>query len=365
MIRVAFDHRIFSQQLHGGVSRYFASMMQHLPEQRIAPVVIAPLHINDYLQSVPRDMVIGRRISDSRLNKRVATLAGDLLYWPLTKAQKPNIVHETYYSGRRRAPSSAALVITVHDMIHELFPEEFADNSTSVMKAAAIRRADWIVCVSESTRRDLMSFFPEAETRSSVIHLGFDQVEQTALEPNSQAQDVRPYILFVGQRAGYKNFAGLLRAFAASQRLRHEIAIICAGGGAFTSAERQMIADADLGCQISQATVSSRELQKLYRRASLLAWPSKYEGFGIPPLEAMAADCPVVAMRSSSVPEVCGNAAAYALVDDPGSLTRALEEVAFSTDTADFLRSAGRENIKRFSWAATAAGTAACYAGLV
>jgi glycosyltransferase involved in cell wall biosynthesis len=128
---------------------------------------------------------------------------------------------------------------------------------------------------------------------------------------------------------GYKNFEGLLAAFAASPRLSDAFDIVAVGGGAFTPEERASIEAKRLDGKFHQRNASDAELWRFYRQAALFAFPSLYEGFGIPPLEAMAANCPVVTMNVSSMPEVCGDAAEYALPGDQASLTVAMENVLF------------------------------------
>jgi glycosyltransferase involved in cell wall biosynthesis len=149
---------------------------------------------------------------------------------------------------------------------------------------------------------------------------------------------------------GYKNFEGLLAAYASSDRLKAELDLVCVGGGAFSADEQGRIADAGLAAKVFQYDANDTALQAFYRGAQLFVYPSLYEGFGIPPLEAMAADCPTVCMHVSSMPEVCGEAVEYAYPDQPESLRAAVERVALSDERANELRAAGRERLKLFSW---------------
>lgn len=361
-MKIAFDAQIFAAQHHGGVSRAHARLATALATAGHDARIIAPFHINAYLADAPHS---GTALADTRWNRRLARI-GNMVAEPLAMARlAPDIVQETYY---RAAPPSARpfgkrprSVVMVYDMIHERFPDSFpAGDPTVARKAAAIARADHLLCISESTRRDLIAHHPGAATRSSVCLLGFDPPG-----PGTGFTSERPFLLFVGQRGGYKNFAGLLAAYAASPALRADFDLLAVGGGSFTPDESAEIARHGLTSQVRQRAADDRALQACYAAATVFIYPSLYEGFGIPPLEAMAAGTPVVAMNASSVPEVCGPAAAYAQPDDPGSLQSAIESVALSPATASALVTAGHARLQLFSWDRSAATAAAAYKALL
>ncbi|MFZ5560839.1 MAG: glycosyltransferase family 4 protein [Pseudomonadota bacterium] len=228
------------------------------------------------------------------------------------RAWRPGVIHETYYSDRSSAPKGCPVVITVHDMIPELFASEFSwKDSTSRLKRIAVERAEHIICVSQSTRRDLIELFSVPESKISVVYHGFDRFESGVGEGVSEGLK-RPYLLYVGYRNGYKNFLGLLQAVSGSSRLKHDFNIIAFGGGAFTSDENALISR--LGFrrgQVRQVSGGDAVLGTLYENARAFVYPSVYEGFGLPPLEAMAHSCPVVSSRTSSMPEVGGEAGIF------------------------------------------------------
>lgn len=362
-VRVAFDHRTFSIQAHGGISRYFVGMVPYLLEFGIAPRIFAPIHINAYLPSLPGDLVFGAKVPEFRGRRRLSrTLNGPLSRLAM-RGFRPQIVHETYFGRENEAPRGVPLVLTVYDMIHELFADVMSDPATIRSKAAAIARADMILCISESTRRDLIRFFPEVAPRTRVTYLGFDSDFAAGGALPMQAQ--RPYLLHVGVRRAYKNFAALLEAYAASARLRAEFDLVCVGGGPFDSDERDAIAHWRLEGKVRQHDADDADLRRWYAGAAIFVYPSVYEGFGIPPLEAMASGVPVIGVNVSSVPEVCGDAAQLAPDGSPDALMAAIEAVAFDTARAAQLRNAGLEQIGRFSWRKAAQDTAACYQELV
>jgi glycosyltransferase involved in cell wall biosynthesis len=362
-LRVAFDHRIFAFQKYGGISRYIVRVAENLPEFGVQPKIVSPLHVNEYLRDMPRGFVWGRHIAATDKNIRRAFVTSEVLHRPLALAFGADIVHETYHHPRHVAPKRAKIVITIYDMIHEFYPVGEASDGVTRNIAAAVKRADKIICISESTRRDLLKFHPEAADRTEVIWFGFDQ---NSLPASAASPHPRPYLLYVGMRwRGYKNFHGLVSAMGSSQALREGFDLVCAGGGAFSAEELQLIESAGLAGKVFQQDVDDEVLHALYRHAQVFVYPSLYEGFGIPPLEAMAADCPVVAMDISSVPEVCGPAAEYCYPDQPESLRTAIERVAFSPERAEALRAAGRERLKLFSWRECARQHAELYESLM
>lgn len=350
-------------QQYGGVSRYFAHLASELgTDGDLSVRIVAPLHVNAYAAQLGRSLVWGQRVAARSPMMRLAGIVDRTLRRPLAAMFAPDIVHESYYAARRSAPRKARIVLTVYDMIHEKFAAEFpAGDRTADRKRAAIARADHICCISESTRRDLVALHPAAATKASVTLLGFDP--PAAAVPSTSGRG-RPYLLFVGQRRGYKNFAGLLDAYAMSAALRSDFDLVAVGGGAFKPDEQRAIDRHRLGRHVRQHAAGDAALQRWYREAAVFVYPSLYEGFGIPPLEAMAAGTPVVALDVSSVPEVCGDAAAYAAAGDPDSLRIAIERVALDPAVAARLIAAGRRRLPHFSWRKCAAETAAVYRSL-
>jgi len=361
--RVAFDHRIFAYQRYGGVTCYFTRLVEHLPEFGVPSKIISPLYVTQYLRDLPRGSVWGRHIGASAKATRRAFVLGEVLHRPLALAYGANIVHETYHHPRHVAPKRARIVITIYDMIHEVYPMGEASQAVSRDIGIGVKRADKIICISESTRRDLLKVHPEIADKTEVIWLG---VDRQTFEDAGASPHPRPYLLYVGMRwRGYKNFEGLVAALGSSPALRDGFDLVCAGGGPFNPNELELIEAAGLTGRVCQQDIDDQSLQALFRHAQAFIYPSLYEGFGIPPLEAMAADCPVVCMNISSMPEVCGEAAEYAEPEQPETLRTAIERVAFSPERAQTLRAAGRERLKHFSWRECARQHSALYKGLV
>ena len=365
MKTVVYDHQIFALQQYGGISRYFCELATRIHRDgRYSVKVVAPLHYNDYLAqcAVP---VIGRHVPMRvRRTGRLYRAASGLLSLLPALGPRPAIVHRTYY-GHTFAPPGVRTVVTVYDMIHELFPQSFPPSDrTSQQKRKAVLDADLVICISSSTAEDLTRLFGVSADKIRVTHLGFsDTFSQQVVAPRSAVG--RPYLLYVGHRPGYKNFDGLLRAYATSRLLREDVDILAFGGSTLSAGERDLIRQLDLReDSVRRVAGTDQELAAAYVGALAFVYPSKYEGFGIPPLEAMAMQCPVACSNSSSIPEVVGEAAELFDPNDSEDIARAIELVCFDDDKRQELVVAGRNRLRLFSWDRCADQTARIYTEL-
>lgn len=369
MMRIAFDYQVFLFQEYGGISRYYSRLASALNSLDGAEArIFAPLHINAYLAELPTGMVNGRDVRHWRKSKKLFRAIDATSSRLLMRVYKPNVVHETYYSSTSVAAKGVPVVVTVHDMIHERFPEMFPrKDQTSELKRAAIEKADHVICVSENTRKDLLEYFGTSREKVSVVHHGFEEFRHGAVAGDRLIPITeKPYFLYIGQRSGYKNFARFIRAFATSRELRQGYGVVCFGGGAFRPEEWNTFHELGLEeAQTVQVAGDDSALAHCYKYAFALVYPSLYEGFGIPPLEAMSLDCPVISSCSSSIPEVAGPAAEYFDPSSIDSIREGLERVAmFSVRRKELVRM-GRERYKQFAWQRCAQETLAIYAGLV
>ncbi|WP_072761975.1 glycosyltransferase family 1 protein [Rhodanobacter sp. OK091] len=361
-MRITYDYQIFSKQRYGGISRYFHEIASIIPSIDGDYVeIFAPLYVNEYIGSSKATAVNGTKFSPNKFTK-LAVKFVNVSVTCLRNRTKRNtdIFHETYYSMLDCAPRSAKRVITVYDMIHERFPDLFSRyDVTHRAKRSALQRADHIICISENTRHDLIEATNIPIEKTSVVHLGYSLITNPRSSPSLVPE--APYLLYVGARGGYKNFEGLLEAYSRSN-LHAEFSLVCFGGGSVTSRESSLIHS--LGIKPGKVVFLSgcdSLLSSLYVSASAFVYPSKYEGFGIPPLEAMSFGCPVVCSNTSSMPEVVGDAAELFDPHDPEGLREALEQVLSSPDRLRQLAALGHERIKLFSWEKCARETLDAY----
>jgi len=280
-------------------------------------------------------------------------------------AFSPDIIHETHYSKKPRCKTKSKRVLTVYDMIQERLPEFFSTSEpTSNNKMVAASRADHIIFISKATQSDFLEMSDYPVERTSVIHLGFELQEMLSTPTEALIKEQltsAPYILYVGKRSGYKNFSALAAAVAQSQVLR-DFQLVCFGGGGFTTDELSVLSRVGLGgSRAMQIQGSDALLAKFYRGAACFVYPSLYEGFGIPPLEAMACDCPVACSNTSSIPEVVGDAGLYFDPTSTDDIRIAIEKIVSSPSVTEQLIERGRNRLKMFSWDRCASETFALY----
>jgi glycosyltransferase involved in cell wall biosynthesis len=360
-MRIAYDYHAFLRR-HGGVSRYFVELVRHLSGQPgVRATVIAPLYVNRYLL-VPdvRKRVRGWFLPfEFRGSARLAGTLSSALQPFFAPWSRFDVLHETYYSLRARGRGRVR-VLTVYDMIHELFPQDFADSAqVAARKRAAVKRADHVICISETTRQDAIRILGIAPEQTSVTHLACSPDDQATGTRGSS--NVPPCILYVGPRGGYKNFAGLLEAFAASREINRRLDLVAFGGGAFSDDEHRAIRRFGLEARVRQVRGDDEILNAHYEAAVAFVYPSRYEGFGIPPLEAMARGCPVACSDAGSIREVVGDAGAYFNPDDSGQLRSILERIVADREYADQLRVRGHACVAKYSWAKCASQTLDIY----
>lgn len=321
MLSVFFDHQIFTLQKFGGISRYFVDLATGLRDLRCAtPKIVSGYHFNHYLSLSPRAIRIPSLFlpySSHRIVNRCLNPAHNAYISAICKLTNPHIVHHTYYLRPCKQPSGTPSVITVYDMINEKFPQYFPNNHITLeSKRQAIYSSDHIICISKTTLNDLLEIYPSVENKASCVYIDVPKPKVATLNPVPHG--LRPYILYVGHRKGYKNFDILLRSFLASKELHENYDLLAFGGPPLTPAESAQILSSGVNPNsILQLSGPDTQLYELLSSAQCLVYPSLYEGFGIPPIEAMHLGCPVVASYSSCLPEVLSNAALYF---DPSSI---------------------------------------------
>lgn len=364
-MNILFDHLIFSWQRYGGISRYLSELAAGLARRDDCTVaIVAAFHTNEYLRHADQSYVWGPYFNPQIPGAGQIRRLCQKMLLPIQYALNANadIVHETYYSV---APIGRGQfrVLTVHDMIHELFTDQFR-NGASVIEAkrACVSRADHVICVSESTRQDLIRLLDVDPHKTSVVYHGHTLARSASETSDAISGIKRPYLLYVGARApGYKNFMTFCKAVASSPVLKKEFDIIAFGGGDFLDTERTVLQKLGLREQTHSVSGDDDLLGAYYRCAALLVYPSLYEGFGIPPLEAMSLDCPVVCSNTSSIPEVVGEAGVYFDPCSVDSMREAIERVTNSTELRTELVHKGRERLKMFSWERCVNETAEIY----
>lgn len=268
-------------------------------------------------------------------------------------------------------------VLTVHDLSFMRYPECFSTALLTYLTEAvprSVRRAEFILADSESTRRDLLELLRVPGERLRVIYPGVEarftaEVGEERIIATLRRYGVRrPYILALGTLQPRKNFVRLIRAFDLLRR-RHRVPhVLVIGGGKgwlyepiYETIEELTLHEAVL----LPGFVADDDLPALYRAADLFVFPSLYEGFGLPVLEAMGCGTPVVASNASSLPEVAGDAALLVPPEDVEALAEAMWRLLSDDALRNELRNRGFKQVSRFTWERAAENLLAIYAQIV
>lgn len=365
-MKILYDHQIFSSQIYGGISRYFCELMSYYSVQGEPDFELALRYSNNrylldsgFARSKPffKDKkFIGKTTLLDHYNVQKSCeclLMGDY-----------DVFHPTYYNPYfLKQVGSKPYVMTVYDMVHELYPEMYPTNDkTREWKRRSLKYASKIIAISENTRQDVVRFYGLNEKKVDVIHLASSL---RAIDTTKSLQFPGKYLLFVGQRLRYKNFPFFIRAVAPLMQQDSDLTIVCAGGGGFSPEESALFDSLGVAGRVSQLSVPDETLAALYGNARAFVFPSLYEGFGIPVLEAFACGCPVVLAESSCFPEVAGDAALYFDPRDEGALRSVLERIVKDESLRRDLRSRGFIRGEEFSWDKTASKTKTVYESLL
>ena len=363
-IGVIYDYQIFGRQRYGGISRYFCELVKSISsDQNFNVKILAGAYINEYLPNIPSNLLVGVKIPKIPKTGKLIEQANIAFSKCWCQNYPVEIIHETFFTSQSVASNHTRKVLTIYDMIYDKF---YPGSEINRLKEIAIHRADHIICISESTKKDLLSLISVDPSKVSVIYLGYSSDHDLESEQFSRNPIDAPYILYVGDRDGYKNFWGLLQAYANSKQLKKNFKLVCFGSlplstGEMSRASKMGVPENNLLHFLGNDTL----LKQFYQGASAFVYPSMYEGFGIPPLEAMSSSCPVICSNTSSIPEVVGNAAEFFDPADIDSIVGALERVLFSSDYASNLTKLGLTRIQNFSWQTCAEQTSLIYSSLV
>lgn len=349
-MKVYYDFQILFLQKYGGISRYFFELASRLRDLG-SDIDINCLHSRNYYF---RDQI---KAVDYSKRPRIIRGSERRIFYRLNKAKalhdaKKNydIIHPTYYDNYIIGHHSGKLVLTVHDMIHEKYG---GDKETIASKKRMIYAADHLIAISQSTKNDILEIYPDINPgKISVVYHG-------ASMSSSKGKGKRPidkkYVLFVGSRSWYKNFVRFAHAMRPVLEAQPDLYVIYTDGGVLTPEER--FAAGSFSNRFLQLNLDDNALAY----AECFVFPSEYEGFGIPILESFACNCPLICSRSSSFPEVAGNAAEYFDPLDTDDISEKIFRVLNNKSLREKLRTAGRERLKLFSWDKTAQQTLECY----
>lgn len=362
---ILYDSQIFDMQKIGGISRYHYELMKNNKETNFSLSVKKSENI--YLQKAPfislenpnkkgihllRKTKTAARLLYAAINKHnvseIPALQNEAYSIKVLKSQNFDIFHPTYYNPYfLKYLQDKPFILTIHDMIYEKFPEFYPVGGANIIqnKRTLIEKASHIITISNNTKNDIMEIYNIPENNISVIYHG------STLQSNYTSNWHLPfqkYFLYTGSRFGYKNFQFMIMSISQLLNKDHNLHLICTADN-FTEDELTLFKEFGIDKQVHHYFVSDSDLFMLYHNAMAFIFPSYYEGFGIPILEAFEAECPVLLSNSSCFPEIAQDAALYFNPKDKNSILSTCLEIQNENIRKELIKK-GKERLQNFSW---------------
>lgn len=373
-MKILYDHQIFTLQKYGGISRYFTQIISNLPKE-VRAILEIKYSNNVYLKNydpeildypierfLPKINFKGKfhvfNFIERLKNNPPPEIINKNLSIELLKNQDFDIFHPTYYDDYfLDYIGEKPFVLTIHDMIHEKYPELALDTKLISQKAKLAERATHIIAVSQNTKNDIIEILNINESKISVIHHASSLVKSDTTDSLKLPEE---YFLFVGERGSYKNFLFFIFAVQPLLQIRKKLNVVCTGRD-FSIEEQYLLKELELDKQFLHLFVKEENIFELYHKAKAFIFPSYYEGFGIPILEAFEAECPVILSNSSCFEEIALDAALYFEPKNKTQFFSALEEVLDNPICRQTLIEKGKIRLKSFSWKNSAIQTTDIY----
>jgi glycosyltransferase involved in cell wall biosynthesis len=342
-MKVLFDHQIFSYQRYGGASKYFAMLLNALPRDVWETTTL--FSNNEYVDHL-RLFKTYHFFNSAyfRGQGRIMNVMNKPYSIFRLKKNDYDIFHQTHFETYcLKNIGNKPMVTTFHDInFSTLNPSP----KIVTLQKKSLERADKIIAISKNTKQDLIRLFNIKENKIVVIYHGID-LPPSCNHENSIIKE--PYILYVGTRTNHKNFHRLIKAFAVLSKEYPEIKIVCTHKK-FNTTELNQFKSLHIENQIIHISATEEMMSNLYQNALFFIFPSLYEGFGMPILEAMINHCPVALSNASCFPEIAQNAGIYFDPENIDSIADTMRELINNENLRDNLRKLGDKRVKDFSW---------------
>jgi glycosyltransferase involved in cell wall biosynthesis len=351
-MKILYDHLCFWEK-YGGVSKYFVKLINNISGEIQYDIAIKYTN-NEYIKEL--SLVNIKKIFDNISFRGKARLISALNKpYSIASLRQGNydIYHQTHYNpyGYRYLQKNKKSITTIYDMNFFVIPEKYKKSHffTPIMRwqKESVEKADRIITISENTKNDLMNLWNIPESKINVIYLGVDDIVLDMCD--KKRFYTNPYILFVGQRHSYKNFRNYLEAFKILSKVNRDLMLVCTGSS-FSVNEKKILYQMGLSDRVTQISANEDEMISLYYNAELFVYPSFYEGFGLPLLEAMSCCCPIICSRTSCFPEIAQNAALYFEPNIIESMVEITQKLLDSNEMRKNLIQNGLQRKKDFSW---------------
>lgn len=393
-MKILYDHQIFTTQKFGGISRYFYELLNSYSGYPDIQCKLSLLKTGNYYlrdsKFIDRSMFIegnsnnenftttkmidylnrfsfpGKTVLKKKIKRMLRpddiAVANEDYSGTVIRRGDYHIFHPTYYDSYfLKQLGSRPFVLTVYDMIHELFAGRYRDLNNEIIrnKRILIHKAAKVITISENTKKDLLQIYNIPAEKIIVVHLA-SSFQRISMDSGLH-ETPEKFLLYVGDRKDYKNFSGLVVAIQKLLLQDNDLYIVCAGGRQFLPSEQELLNKLNISHKVKSVPfINDGVLTHLYSNAIAFVFPSLYEGFGLPILEAFSCGCPVAASNSSSLPEVAGDAAIYFDPLDENSIQNAIVKI-MDSKMRQILISKGNKRLKDFTWDKTALQTLEVY----
>ena len=349
-MKVFYDHYAFSYLKFGGISRYISELLKHIPKENWSTSTL--ITNNRHIQDLGLIKTIGF-LPDMNFKGKERIMFN--LNLPYTKyklrTEEWDVFHATWFATPYlNDVKNKPVVVTIHDLIYDIFFKDkeipHRDRIISMGKKSA-ERADKIIAVSQCTKLDMIREWGIDEKKIEVIYHGVDKIPK----PISSNRIIdHPYIFFAGGgRSLNKNFEHLLEAFTILSQSHKDLRLVCSGAN-FTEAERQLMLQWKIQDKVLHYYATEQQMAQLYHDALMLVVPSYYEGFGMPILEAMVYDCPVVLSNASCFPEIAYDAGIYFDPYNSEEMCSKMELLVENDEIRKQQTEKGKQRLNHFSW---------------
>jgi len=356
-MKILYDYSIFTHQEIGGITRYFINLDSELKKNDCSSIILAPIHFNKFLNTYKNFKGIYIK-KFPKYTSKVFKLYNNILTNRFTTNFKPDIFHKTYYNDYWPKNFSGKRVLTVYDLIHEKFYKDYNFKFNYRPKEESLNNTDLIITISNKTKSDLIKYYNISSKKIFVTHLGVNSF-RGRLDHNIIN---KPYILYVGERKRYKNFINLLNAYVVSKKINKSFKLVLFGGERLHNSELELIKKHKVELNsIIQISGDDRKLSSLYNYSDLFVFPSKYEGFGLPLLEAASKNCPIACSNIAVFKEIMGDTVQYFDPNSVDDIIEKLEQVLFSSTLKKDLTIKASKKLSNYSWSKCAKETLDVY----
>lgn len=346
-MNIYLDNVIYTKTKNGGVSNYWFELTKYLLEQKDSETF--------FFEDKNANLNFHRKFLDISSDKIIET-NGESVFsrlLPIHHNVNDKIIYHSSYYRKLNGAKNQLEITTVYDFIHDYFASYINKKLHNVLKYNAIKRSKGVICISKNTYDDLKKFCPlKSNQKAEVIHVGVsDDYFPISKESKESAEVLSKYklddefLLYIGGRTNYKNFDFVTKIVNENKSLK----LVIVGGGILSKEEISQFTPEAMQRVIYIGSAFNNELNVFLNNAKALLYPSSYEGFGIPVVEAMRAGCPVIGLNNATINEVASKSA---LVINELSLHEVANHLK-NLENTDFKRQiieSGFEESKKYSW---------------